>query len=130
MAEATWKNNLKEDMRRIRTIKETESHDRDSCNCEGCKWYNVFGTIINHGVIYHVEKDWNNISPEEWNVSFMRFTKCRDDKKITFEKIKKSLIEKGVPADKVDAIVDKIMMDMVPHVVFAELSPQGIMREI
>lgn len=126
----TWKTSLKENMKRIKLIRETQEHDRNKCRCEGCKWYNIFGTIIHNGMMYHVEKDWDGISPDEWIVSFTRFMNYRNDKKITFEKMKVELIKKGVPLKEIDEVTNKLIMDMIPHVVFAKSPPQGILREI
>lgn len=130
MPKQTWKTSMKENMRRIKLVKQTQDHDRTICKCEGCKWYDVFGTIINNGIMYHVESNWKDISPEEWHRSFTRFTNYRNDKKLTIEKIKEELTKKGVPKNEIEKITKKLLFDMVPHVVFAQPSPQGIMREI
>lgn len=125
-----WKASLKEDMRRIKLIKQTQDHDRTTCECEGCKWYNIFGTIIHNGMMYHIESGWESISSEEWHRSFARFTQYRNDKKMTVERIKEALKKKGASKEKIDQLTNQILLDMVPHVVFMKPSPQGIMREV
>jgi len=129
MSKPTWKTPLKEDMRRIKLIKETQEHNRDKCECEGCKWYNIFGTIIQNGIMFHVEKEWKKIPPKEWHISFSRFTNYRSDKKVSIEKIREKLRERKVPPDKIEAAITQVMLDMVPHVVFTP-TPQGVLREV
>lgn len=120
---------LREDMRRIKLVKQTEDHDRDTCTCEGCQYFHLFGTIIQNGIMYYVEKDWKKIPPEEWYRSFERFRRYREDKKVTIEQIKEELRRRKVPENKIKEALEQIMMDMVPHVVFTK-TPQGVMREI
>jgi len=122
------KKELKRQMVIIKSIKETQTHDRKVCTCEGCHNYALVGTIMQNGRLYTVVEDWDDISPEEFQRSSQQFLRYKEDKKTSSEVLIKKLKEKGLSEEQAKQLVEKMLAPV--HMVFFKPPPNGLMKEI
>jgi hypothetical protein len=119
---------LKKQMAMIKSIKETQDHDRKTCICEGCHNYALVGTITQNGRLYTVVQEWDEIRPEEYLRSMQQFLQYKMDKKTSPEFLIKKLVEKGIPEKQAEVLVNQMLAPV--HVVFFRPPPMGLMKEI
>jgi len=119
---------LKRQMAIIKSIKETQTHDRKVCTCEGCHNYALVGTIMQNGRLYTVVEDWDDIPSDEFLRSTQQFLRYKEDKKTSSEVLIKKLEEKGLPKEQAKQLVEKMLAPV--HIVFYKPPPNGLMREI
>lgn len=123
------KKELKKMMKMIKSVKETQSHDRESCICEGCHNYALMTSIFQNGRLYKVVPDWKSILPEEYFRSLQQIMQYKMDKMPKdLAPIIKKLEEKGVPKNDAKTIVEQMFQPM--HVVFYKPPQHGLVKEI
>lgn len=119
---------LKKQMAMIRSIKETQNHDRKTCICEGCHNYALVGTIMQNGRLFTVVQDWDGISPDEFLRSTLQLLQYKDSKRTSAENLIKKLEGKGIPMEQAKVMVEKMLGPI--HMVFFRPPAMGLMKEI
>lgn len=119
---------LKEMMKIKKMILESQTHDRNKCNCKGCWHYNIGFTIMQRGRFYFVIDGWKNMDRDEYLKAYQRILNYRLDKSTTEKKLRKFLKSKNAPENMIGQIIEQMQSSM--FVVMFKTSPMGMMREI
>ena len=109
-------------------IMESQGHDRNKCTCRGCYVYNQISTIIQNGRMLLVVGSWDDLSPEEFLRNHQALIRYKIDKTIDREKVKKSMVDKGVPADYAENLVNKMIEPV--FIIMWKLPPMGMFKEV
>lgn len=126
----TWKTDMKEEMKVIKLLRETESHDHKKCDCEGCYWWNMTSVLTKNGRFYEVIPAWKDMDRDEFIRSTARYLRYQIDKKDDPKKLKAFIEKQGATPEQAEIVV-KRMMEPVFMVMYGKApSKLGLLRDM
>ena len=117
-------------MRIKKLMLESREHDHEKCNCEGCYWWVMTGTVMNAGRFFQVIPSWKKLDRDEYLITMDRAMRYKMDKKMSKKDFVKYLMTKGMDKKQAEEVAKK-MLEALHMVMYGNApSPFGLLRDI
>lgn len=132
----SWKDKygLRKEMRIKKLILESQDHDRENCECEGCFWWAITTTMVRGGRFFKVIPSWKDFDIEEYMRIMQATMRYKIDKNTSKEKLVKYLLSKGKTRGLTKEQAEKMaenMFEGIHVVMYGDApSPMGLLRDI
>lgn len=132
----SWKDKsgLRKEMRIRKLILESQKHDRETCDCEGCFWWTMVTTLIKGWRLFKVVPTWKDLDRDEYLRIMQSTLRFKMDKKMPKNKLVKYLLSKGKKqglTKKQAEMMAESMLGAIHMVMYGDApSPMGILRDI
>jgi len=128
----SWKETtgLREEMQINKLLKESEKHDRATCDCEGCYWWNITRTISKSGRVFFVINSWKDMDRDEYLRIMQRELNYRIYKSKDRKALVAFLMKQKMPKKQAEKVADQMMAPIFMVMVGSAPSPHGLLRDI
>lgn len=144
----TWKSDLKKEMTIRKLMLESQKHDHETCNCDGCFWWQMTRTIAQKARLFFVVGGWKDLDRDEYLRMMQRTIQYRIDKKVSIKKLTKYIMTQGkMSKEQAKSTAQNMIAPIIKHptnpkktakqhaLIFMVMvgnapSPMGLLRDI